>query len=119
MATVLVIEDEDDIGEFYRRALESEGHRVVRCCDDSLSSLLEAMSQAVPEVVILDERLGEGSGISFLPEIRSFFPMVKIILASGDRSALSQAERFKISAVKRKPFALDDLLRTIDEVLRT
>ncbi len=74
MARILIVEDEADIGELYRLALEAAGHAVVGVYADPGTPLNERGRLPAPDLVILDERLGIHSGSEYLSKYRQAFP---------------------------------------------
>ena len=64
MATVLILEDDPDLAELYRRSLADAGHRVVGVEGHPRDVLGRPEA---PDLIILDERLGAISGLRALP----------------------------------------------------
>ncbi|MFP5258985.1 MAG: sigma-54-dependent transcriptional regulator [Acidobacteriota bacterium] len=84
MAHILVIDDDAFFQEFLCRLLGAEGHDVVRA-----GSVAEADSRAQAaefDLVFLDVRLPDGSGLDLLPRLRALpsEPEVVIITGTGD-----------------------------------
>jgi DNA-binding response OmpR family regulator len=66
--TVLLVEDDDKILEINRRVLEREGLLVLTA--KTLRKAREMLKLAIPNVVVLDIMLPDGSGLDFLSELR-------------------------------------------------
>jgi DNA-binding response OmpR family regulator len=66
--TVLLVEDDDKILEINRRVLEREGLLVLTA--KTLSKARDMLKLTIPNVVVLDIMLPDGSGLDFLSEIR-------------------------------------------------
>ncbi len=108
---VLVVEDDAIIGVLLGEMLTGMGHDV--CAIESTEA--DAVSAAIrckPELMIVDARLREGSGVSAVEEILRVGP-VPYLFISG---ATVQAAR-PGAMVLRKPFLEFDLVRAIQYVL--
>ena len=84
MAHILVIDDDAFFREFLCRLLAGEGHEVTRA-----ASVAEADGQVLAaefDLVFLDVRLPDGSGLDLLPRLRALpnEPEVVIITGAGD-----------------------------------
>jgi DNA-binding response OmpR family regulator len=69
MATVLVVDDEDDIRELVRINLELDGHRVVCAADGD--EALEAMRRDAPDLVLLDVMMPGLNGYEVTRQLRA------------------------------------------------
>jgi CheY-like chemotaxis protein len=110
---VLVVEDEAVIAMLFAEVLTGMGHDV--CAIESTEA--DAVAAAVryrPDLMIVDARLGDGSGVSAVEEIlRTRF--VPHVFVSGDTlrdQALSPG-----AVVLQKPFVESDLVRAIQRAL--
>ena len=108
MATVLVVDDEPQVLHALRRALESEGERVLTAAT-GLQAVDIAATQA-PDLVVLDLWLPDIDGVEVVRRLRGWLD-VPILILSGD----SDEER-KVSALDsgaddflEKPFAFSEL----------
>lgn len=115
---VLLVEDELQLAETLRGALERE--RFIVDHADRLEIAREASLIAPFDLVLLDRTLPDGDGLSLVPLLRARTPGVGIIVLSargevGDRIAgLDEgADDYLI-----KPFALDELFARIRAVRR-
>lgn len=115
MARILILEDEDDIGELYRLTLEAQGHEVVGVYAEPEAAISEAAG--APELVIVDERLGLRSGTAWLPRLRRAFPEALFVLVSADPDAVQEAPARGFIEGKKKPVTLDVLARNIRGLL--
>ena len=70
MAAVLVVDDDVDSREAVALFLRKAGH-TVRCAPNGKKAL-DALSERVPDVIILDYRMPEMDGVSFLEIIRCY-----------------------------------------------
>lgn len=70
------------------------------------------------DIVILDQRLPDGNGVDFIPEIRTANPDAKIVMISahGDIPTAVEAVRRGALDFMTKPFDLDDLVTVIRQI---
>lgn len=115
--TILLIEDEVQIRRLVRKALETEGYRVVE--SGTLAQGLLQLHSAAPQLLILDLGLPDGDGIAFIRELRSQFTLPVLVLSARS------AEGEKIRALDAgaddyltKPFATGELLARVRAQLR-
>jgi len=107
---ILVAEDEALIAMYLGETLAEMGHDV--CATEATQAgLVAAAARYSPDLMIVDARLGGGSGILAVKEIlkQGFIPHV---FASGDRRALRRLEAGAV--VIEKPFHEAELARAIE-----
>lgn len=114
--TILVVEDDEAIGDFIVEALKQETEHQALLATDGASAL-EVAKNLKPNLLLLDHRLPDMNGIELydrLHMIEGFGEIPAIIMsASLPRYKLEQRKLTRIE----KPFELGDLLRTIEELL--
>lgn len=120
MARILVIDDEEPIRRIVRQALKQEGHSVGEAVDGEEG--LKKFRENDPDVVIADILMPKKEGIETILEMRRIRPDVAIIAMSGgglmgDTSVLFAAKILGANSALEKPFSLDALKRTVDEIL--
>src|SRR5439155_469681 len=83
-AQVLVVDDQDSIRHFVSKVFQSEGYTVRTT--GSVRETREAIEALMPDLVVLDLKLPDGSGIELLRHIKRADPEVGVILmtAFGD-----------------------------------
>jgi DNA-binding response OmpR family regulator len=79
--TLLLVEDEPKTGEMLKQALESEGIEVIWAKNGN--SALDKMENGKFDIVILDLKLPEMSGVEVLEGIRSVDKYVEVIVYSN------------------------------------
>ena len=114
--TILVVEDDEAIGDFIVEALKQETEHQALLATNGASAL-EIAKNLKPNLLLLDHRLPDMNGIELydrLHMIEGFGEIPAIIMsASLPRYKLEQRKLTRIE----KPFELGDLLRTIEELL--
>jgi CheY-like chemotaxis protein len=110
---VLVVEDDAVIGMLLAEILEQMGHAV--CAIEATEA--DAVTSAVrhgPDLVIADERLRIGSGISVVDEILRT-GLVPYVFITGDASKVRAVRPDAV--VMQKPFREADLAQAIQRAL--
>jgi two-component system, response regulator PdtaR len=108
---VLVVDDDALIGMLLAEMLEEMGHCV--CAIEATEA--DAVAAAIrcrPDLMIVDARLGEGSGVSAIERIFRTWP-VPHLLMSGERVQGGRPG----AVVLQKPFLESDLVRAIQRAL--
>jgi two-component system, chemotaxis family, chemotaxis protein CheY len=121
MAAILVIDDDPMAREIITEMLSQNGHRAVNASDGGEG--LELFKNGAFDLVITDMIMPEVEGVETIIQLRKDNPDVKIIAISGGGrisaySHLSIAEKFGVMKTLTKPFAKDDLLKAVDELLK-
>lgn len=117
---ILVIDDDDMVRTFVRRALEGEGY-VVSMAANGYEAMVQ-FRQFHPDGVITDLLMPERDGIETILEIRRLAPETPIIAITGGMTAmgsvyLKTAERLGADAVLSKPFTVTQLLTTVETLM--
>jgi Na+/proline symporter/signal transduction histidine kinase/CheY-like chemotaxis protein len=111
---VLCIDNEPTILDGMETLLGGWGCRVVKAAD--LASALAALAESriVPDALLVDYHLGEGTGIEAIAELRHRFAGATAILITADRGAAvreeARAQRVQVLNKPVKPAALRALL---------
>jgi DNA-binding response OmpR family regulator len=113
---VLVIDDDADLREIIRRALEKAGHAVAEAPNGRAG--LDTFRMQPFDAVVTDLIMPEEDGISALLGIRALSETVRLIAISGgglnrDAGLLAAALKLGANAVLEKPFETHELLAAI------
>lgn len=81
MARILIVDDEEHIRTLYTLELEDEGHQVLALA--SGKGLSAHIDQFQPEVVVLDIKMVDVSGLDVLQEVRDRYYDLPVILCSA------------------------------------
>lgn len=81
MGRILIVDDEEHIRSLYQLELEDEGFTVLAL--DSAVGLLDRIAEFGPDVVILDIKMVDVSGLEALQQIRNRFYDLPVILCSA------------------------------------
>ncbi len=110
---VLVVEDDAAIGALLAEMLGEMGYDVC-AVEVTQAAAVTAAARWLPDLMIVDIRLGEGSGVAAVDEIHLSGPIPHVFV-SGDISAI-RAQR-PTTAVLQKPYREADLVRVIQHAL--
>jgi len=120
MAQILIFEDETDIAELYRLELEDRGHQVLGVYadpDEVLQPRKDLHLVLRPDLILLDERLGDLSGMKYLRKFRRAFPSARILIASADPDALEWGLKNGADGTALKPIPLKQLVKSVESIL--
>lgn len=117
-AKILIVDDDVEIIESVRYALEGEGYEVVIARDGNQG--LALAERESPDLIILDMMMPKRSGFLVLEKLRRMSDeMVPVIMITGNEGSRHKAyaELLGVSEYIRKPFQMDKLLRAVDTQL--
>jgi DNA-binding response OmpR family regulator len=110
---VLLVEDEVILRGIIVRNLAARGHAVTEA--DSAREALARLSEARPDLMLLDINLPDRSGWDILREMRSRGWDVPVVIISAVRVSQARLEEFRPLAFLPKPFPLEALLRVVED----
>ncbi len=116
--TILIVDDDPEIVESVKIALQSEGYTVFYARDGNQGLALAEREN--PDLVILDMMMPKRSGFLVLEKLRRTRRVpIRIIMVTaneGNRHK-SYAETLGVDDYIRKPFAMDRLLESVNRLL--
>lgn len=117
MANIWIIEDDKKLNDGICLALKSGGHVFCQC--RNLHQAREAWKTQMPDLILLDVNLPDGSGIDFLKEIRAN-SQVPVIILTANNMELDIVTGLESGADDyiTKPFSLMVLRARVDVQLR-
>lgn len=116
MPTVLVVDDEKNLREFYRIELTREGYEVI-----TASTGKEAMgilANHLPDAVIMDIRMPDMDGIEALGKMVARYKNIPIILNTAYSSYRDDFRAWAAEAYVVKSSDLTTLKQTLRDVLK-
>jgi len=117
---VLFVEDDEDQLRVIPRVLELMGYRVTAKSGAAQALEYLKMAPGEVEIVVTDFDMPGMSGVELAERMHVAAPDIPVILVSGRRSSLTEAERAgNIRTVLLKPYNGEDLARAIGQVLET
>jgi len=113
MAKLLIVDDESDIREFARNFFKKRKIEVFVASGGRQA--LDLIAQENPDLILLDVRMEEMTGIQVLRELRQTKPSVKVIMVSGveDEETIKEANALGVIGYIHKPFILEELEKIV------
>ena len=117
MATLLIVDDEPVLARELSRSLAAEGHEVRTVATGA--EAIEANRARPPDLVLLDLRLPDRSGLEVLRELRGLDPGLPVVLmtAHGSVRDAVKAMREGASDYLAKPLDLDEVGLLVERIL--
>ena len=111
---ILIVDDDKAVRYVLRRTLHD--WRFVPIEADSVESAIRLFDIELPDLVLLDINLPDGSGFKFLRKIKSNHPNVKVVMITGDVFVENIIASFRAGASDfiGKPINLGELREIID-----
>jgi two-component system sensor kinase len=118
--TVLVVDDEAAICRMTQKNLEAHGYKVLTAHNGTEAVNVFTSNPETIKLVLTDMMMPGMDGAATVKAIRKLNPSVRVVGASGMGGVRDSAESAGASfdAFLCKPFKVDDLLRTLNQVLR-
>jgi DNA-binding NtrC family response regulator len=117
-ATVLVIDDDETIRHFLPRELKAEGYQVLTA--DSGRAGLQVLEKEPADLVLLDIRLPDMTGIQVLEKIRAQWPEQIVVMLTGEPEHETAVQAMRLGArdylTKGKPIR-EELLLVLEREL--
>ncbi|MBU6398959.1 MAG: response regulator [Verrucomicrobia bacterium] len=120
MARVLIIDDNAETRGFISLCLRRAGFEVLEAASGAEGIALYHETPA--DALVIDVLMPEKGGLETMMELRGEFPRLKVIAISGGfrkstDADLSLARTLEVDRTLAKPFAPEDLIARIKEVL--
>lgn len=115
---ILLVDDDHEIIESMRVALEAKGYEILVARDGNQG--LAMAEREDPDLVILDMMMPKRSGFLVLEKIRRTRPVpLRVIMITANEGSRHKAyaEMLGVDDYIRKPFAMDRLMESVDRLL--
>jgi DNA-binding response OmpR family regulator len=115
---VLLVDDDHEIVESVRIALESKGYDVLVARDGNQG--LAMAEREDPDLVVLDMMMPKRSGFLVLEKLRRTRPVpLRVIMITANEGSRHKAyaEMLGVDDYIRKPFAMDRLMDSVKRLL--
>lgn len=119
---ILLVDDEQAFVDTLAMRLRMRNLEVDAVYDGSqaLAFLLDQTSDEEPDVMVLDLKMPDMSGLDVLRRVKKYYPTIEVILLTGhgtDRDA-DEAKRLGSFDFLKKPVAIETLLARIKDACR-
>lgn len=117
MAKILIVDDERSVRELLYQYTKSQGHDSVTA--DSGKTALHIFDEHQPDLMIVDLRIGDMSGLEIIQETKKRKPNLAVIMATGHGTVETAVEAMRLGAFDylTKPFQLEELGAAISSAL--
>ncbi len=115
---ILIVDDDSEIVESLRYALENGGYEVLAARDGNQG--LAMAEREDPDLVILDMMMPKRSGFLVLEKLRRTRPVpLRVIMITANEGSRHKAyaEMLGVDDYIRKPFAMDRLMDSVRRLL--
>lgn len=115
MCNLLLVEDDQKLRPVLVSVLDEAGYKVIPCA--TISEAKKMLKEHGIEIVVLDNDLPNGTGISLIKRI---YPDISAIIMMGNPSpeVRNEATLCGVSAFLEKPFDEEDLVTVVDRVIK-
>lgn len=116
--TVMIVDDHEVVRQGLRSLIEADGDMTVIAQAGGVAESIERAAVAQPDVVVMDVRLSDGSGIEATREIRARRPETRVIMLTtfADEEALFASIMAGAAGYVLKQVKSNDLIRSIRAV---
>ena len=115
---ILLVDDDNEIVESLRYALESQGYQILVARDGNQG--LAMAEREDPDLLILDMMMPKRSGFLVLEKLRRTRPVpIRVIMITANEGSRHKAyaEMLGVDDYIRKPFAMDRLVDSVNRLL--
>jgi CheY-like chemotaxis protein len=112
---IVVIDDDDGVRTFIVESLQSLGYSV-RAASNGAAGLA-LIKNKIPDLLLVDFAMAGMTGLDVIREVRCIEPTLPTILATGYAEMDSIEQAASSIRILRKPFQIDQLAGTIQELL--
>jgi CheY-like chemotaxis protein len=115
--TVLIVDDNDELREVLKTALELSGYAVRIAA--SGAEAMRVQRSAGADILLTDLFMPDTDGFELIDKFRAAYPRTRIVAMSGDsvrtkRDYLHDANLMGVDLTLQKPFAIETLLQALD-----
>ncbi len=116
--TLLVVDDEEDILDIMREALESHGYKVFATSDPTVALDIYRRIFHETALLITDIVMPRLDGKELIRQVKAIHPEVKVLAVSGYTKYVAEKEDIKdIDGFLQKPFESYNLLSVVRRIL--
>ena len=118
LADIAVLDDDLDFRNYIEDFLKDEGSYVVRTFA-SASELYDGCEERLPDIVLLDMKMGEAAGDKVLEQLLTRWPGLCVIIITGYPSLEDMRTTFKLKVFDyvAKPFSLAQLRQVLKNAI--
>ena len=113
---ILIIEDEGDISLILNLMLKKEDIEIEHVT--TLANAATFLKGQSPDIVIIDNQLPDGLGLEYIKEIKNSYPLIKIIMITGNTDTTDKATALQNGAdiFLAKPFTKEQIQKSLENI---
>jgi len=113
MPKLLIVDDEIDIREFAKNFFQKRKIDVFTAAGGS--EALDIVEHERPDLILLDVRMEEMTGVEFLQKLRAMNDQTRVVMVSGieDEDVVKTSEALGIIGFVHKPLILSELQKVV------
>lgn len=118
MAKLLIVDDETDVREFAKRFFSKRAIETLTASGGG--EALRIIEEHKPDLVLLDVRMEEMTGVEVLKRLREQGNDIKVIMVTGveDETVVNEANSWGVRGYIHKPLILEELEKIVMEELK-
>jgi DNA-binding NtrC family response regulator len=118
LVDLAVLDDDPDFRNYLEDALRDDGLYAIRTFAHA-DDLYAGCEQRLPDIVLLDMKMGEVKGDAVLEQLQSIYPGICVIVVTGYPSLEDMRATFKMKVFDyiSKPFSLAQLRQTLQNAI--
>ncbi|MGQ9662850.1 MAG: diguanylate cyclase [Kiritimatiellia bacterium] len=116
--SVLVVDDEPSIRRTYEMILSENGWSIKLAANGR--EALQILMQHKFDVLVVDLRMEQMDGLTFLQEALKVWPWVGVVIISAyaTKEAIAQAQALGVTRILEKPVSVHELCQNVEEAAR-
>jgi len=113
MAKLLIVDDESDVREFAKSFFKKRGIEVFLASGGKQA--LDIIASEQPDLVLLDVRMEEMSGVEVLRQLRKSDNQTKVVMVTGveEEETFKEANSLGVISYIHKPLILEELEKVV------
>ena len=114
---ILILDDNEDILDMMKVALEDEGHEVE--CISNTDDIYKTIELIKPNLLIVDYILSGNNGGEFCHQVKTnpSTAHIPVIMVSGHQRVLESLGNYGADVFIAKPFSLEDIVNNVNDCL--
>ena len=118
LVDIAVLDDDSDFRQYIEDFLRDEGGFAVRTCSTP-EVLYEACDARLPDIILLDMKMGEASGDQVIEQLLMRWPGLCVVVITGYPSLEDTRATFKLKVFDylAKPFSIVHLRQTLNNAI--
>lgn len=117
LKTILIVEDDIDLGDFFVQILKDETPHQAILASDGFQAL-KVVRHIKPDLFVLDYQLPSMNGIELYDKLHTTEGLEAVpALFMSANAPMIELKKRQVHYI-RKPFELDDILQTVEKLLK-